>query len=260
MSNKTKNIGVPIAWIAIFGAIIGATSFVPITPYIGTGGVLPLSVAVAAIAPLILGFGSGIISATIGGIIGMFVNPAGYPFGFVDIFFVAMLPAIFCGFAFSGKNIKFRIAYVAILIVSGIFAEVVPYYFPGPSGGFTLEPLQPFYALLVAVFLVPWIVLYLLPTGTKYLHIWIKSPRAKVRFLAALVGTLIGLMPWTLLMIAPGALVVGLSPELATAIWAFAILSRIIISIVASIILVALVEALRRTGLPAPKGAIWQPQ
>ena len=94
-----------VAWIAIYGAIIGIASYVPLIPYITGSGFLPLSISLAAIAPLILGFGPGIISALIGGLIGMLLNPAAYPFGLLDAFFVGMAPAILCGFAFKGSNL-----------------------------------------------------------------------------------------------------------------------------------------------------------
>jgi hypothetical protein len=248
-----------IAWISIFGAIIGVTSFVPLIPYITGGGFLPLSISLAAIAPLILGFRGGIISALIGGIIGMFINPACYPFGFVDVFLVAMLPAIFCGFAFKGDQTKFRYSYVGILVLSGLFAEIVPYYYPGSASGFPIPP-QPLYFLLVAFFWIPWLILYISPIGSKYLIGWIKGNNKKYKFVSAFIGVLIGLMPWCLWMIAPVSLVLKFPPELAIITWFFAAYSRAILSIISAIIIVPLIEVLAKSGMPTPVGAIWTPK
>ena len=66
--SKTKLWGASIAWIVVYGALIGVTSLIPIFPYVGGGGFLPLCVVFEAMAPLILG-PAGIISAFIGGVI-----------------------------------------------------------------------------------------------------------------------------------------------------------------------------------------------
>lgn len=251
--------GITIAWVAIYGAIIGVTGFVPLIPYVTGGGFLPLSISLAAIAPLLLGFGAGILSALIGGLIGAFINPATYPFGLVDAFFVAMAPAIFCGFSFKGSERTYKVVYIIILLLSGILAEVVPYYFPGSGGGFSLPP-QPLYALLVAFFFVPWIILFFIPPVTTSIKRWINSERTIERFLGVLLGMLMGLIPWSLWMIAPAALVLNFAPELAIATWIFAAWSRAILSVVAAVIAVPLLAALERSGMPAPPGAAWSPK
>ena len=249
----------PFAWIAIYGAIIGVTSYVPLIPYVTGGGFLPLSISLAAIAPLLLGFGPGILAALVGGLIGMFINPAAYPFGVLDAFFVGMAPAIFCGFAFKGPDRILRIIYVAILVLSGILAEIVPYYYPGSSGGFS-DPPQPQYVLLVAFFFVPWLILYMLPIGTRYIHRWLNSEDPKYRLGGMLVGTTIGLLPWSLWMVVPVALTLNWPPELTIATWVFGGWSRAILSVIASVIAVPLTRALARSGLPVPPGAIWEPK
>lgn len=251
--------GQSIAWIAIYGAIIGVTSFIPLIPYVTGGGFLPLSISLAAVAPLILGFRGGVIAALVGGLIGMFINPATYPFGFVDVFFVGMTPAIFCGFAFKGTSRVFRIIYIIILLLSGIMAGIVPYYYPGASKGFG-TPTQPYYLLLVAFFFVPWLIVYILPIGTKYIAQWVNSENAGYRFAGSFFGMLIGLIPWSLWMIAPAAFALNMSPELAIAAWLFAAWSRVVLAIIAAIIVVLLIPALSKSGMPVPAGAIWEPK
>jgi len=253
-------VATPIAWIAIYGAIIGVTSFVPLIPYIGGGGFLPLSISIAALSPLILGFGPGVVSALIGGIIGMFVSPASYPFGLVDVFFVALLPSVFCGFAFKGRSTGFRLAYITLMLISGVFAEIVPYYYPGPGGGFPTSPPQPLYFLLVSFFFLPWVLLYASPIGTRYIAAWIEGEDRRRQFLGGGLGILIGLMPWSIWMVTSAALILNYPPELAVAIWVFAIWSRAILTLISAIIFVPVVRLLERSGMPAPAGAVWQPK
>lgn len=241
------------------GAMIGVTSVVPILPYVGGGGVVPLSISIAAIATVLLGPVSGLLAALVGGVIGMFVNPAAYPFGILDVFFVAVLPALFCMLATRGHQITVRISYTILMIVSGLFAELVPYYYPGEAAGFTSPP-QPVYSLLVAFFWIPWILIYLSPLGTRLVSTWLSGNQSRGRFFGAVIGTLCGLMPWSLWMIAPAALVLKLSPELAVAGWVFAALSRTLLALVSAAVAAVLVGALSKSGLPIPQGALWKPK
>ena len=87
--------GASIAFIAVYGAILGALALVPIFPYFGGGGFIPLSVIFTAIGPLVLGPIGGIIAAVIGGFIGMFVSPAMFPLGLLDVLLTGILPALF---------------------------------------------------------------------------------------------------------------------------------------------------------------------
>jgi Zn-dependent protease len=63
--------GVSIAWVTLFGALLGVTGLVPIFPYVGGGGYVPLTTPLAAIAPLLLGPVGGVVSALVGGLIGI---------------------------------------------------------------------------------------------------------------------------------------------------------------------------------------------
>src|SRR4030066_1111074 len=71
--------GVSIAWVTLYGALLGVTGLVPIFPYVGGGGYVPLTTPLAAIAPLPMGPVGGVASALVGGLIGMFIAPAAYP-------------------------------------------------------------------------------------------------------------------------------------------------------------------------------------
>jgi len=70
--------GVSIAWITLYGALCGVTGLIPIFPYVGGGGYVPLTTPLSAIAPLLLGPVGGVVAALVGGVIGMFIAPALY--------------------------------------------------------------------------------------------------------------------------------------------------------------------------------------
>jgi hypothetical protein len=220
---------------------------------------VPLSIALCAVSTVVLGIVPGLLAALVGGFLGLFLNPAAYPFGPVDVLFVAILPAAFSAFSFRGDQATTRFVYAAIILICGLFAELVPYYYPGNAGGFTQPPPQPLYALLVGLFCIPWLSIYLSPLGTRYIPRWLHSPNATRRFLGGLLGALCGLFPWSLLMIAPAALILNISPQLAIGGWLVAAASRSILSVIAAGIAAPLIQGLGRSGMPAPTGALWEP-
>jgi hypothetical protein len=97
--------GASIAWVTLFGALIGVTGLIPIFPYVGGGGYVPLATPFAAIAPLLLGPIGGIVAAIIGGVIGMFIAPAAYPLQLVDVVIGAAAPAILVALLMKNKTL-----------------------------------------------------------------------------------------------------------------------------------------------------------
>jgi len=95
--------GASIAWITLYGALCGVTSLIPVFPYVGGGGYVPLQTMFSAIAPVLLGGVGGIVAATVGGIIGMFIAPAAFPLQLVDV--------ILTGFSLehSGRHHRYRV-------------------------------------------------------------------------------------------------------------------------------------------------------
>jgi len=85
--------GVSIAWVTLYGALCGVAGLIPIFPYVGGGGYVPLTTPLSAIAPLLLGPLGGVAAAIVGGVIGMFIAPAAYPLQLVDVMLNAVLPA-----------------------------------------------------------------------------------------------------------------------------------------------------------------------
>jgi hypothetical protein len=112
----------------------------------------------------------------------------------------------------------------------------------------------------VSLFFVPWLLVYVSPVGSKYLLQFLESREPKRQFVGALLGILVGLMPWSIWMVAPVALMLSFPPELAIATWVFAAYSRTILAVICAVILVPVLRLLERSGMPAPPGAIWQPR
>ena len=79
--------GAPVSWVALFGALIGALSLVPFLFYVNGGGFMSAGMGIfGPLAGVMLGPFAGFVAGAIGGVIGMFISPAAYPLGFVDVF------------------------------------------------------------------------------------------------------------------------------------------------------------------------------
>src|SRR3989304_2473010 len=133
--------GVSIAWVTLFGALLGVTGLVPIFPYVGGGGYVPLTTPLAAIAPLLMGPVGGVVSALVGGVIGMFIAPAAYPLQVVDVFLNAVLPAPFVAPMIRAD--RYWKVNVPLFVVIGIAGWLVPFYIPGEAAGFRQGPGPP---------------------------------------------------------------------------------------------------------------------
>ena len=156
--------GVSIAWVTLFGALCGVTGLVPIFPYVGGGGYVPLTTPLCAIAPLLLGPVGGIVSAAIGGIIGMFIAPAAYPLQIVDVFLNAILPALFV--ALMIRDDRLWKVTVPLFIVLGIVGWLVPFYVPGAAAGFGRVP-EPLYFIMAGLYWIPSTIIAATPLGTR---------------------------------------------------------------------------------------------
>jgi hypothetical protein len=68
-------LGGPISWVALFGALIGALSIVPMLFYLSGGGYVSAGMIIfAPLAGIVLGPWAGFVAALIGGLIGMFLR------------------------------------------------------------------------------------------------------------------------------------------------------------------------------------------
>ena len=247
----TQVYGVAISWIVIYGALIGVTSLVPLFPYVGGGGYLPLAVAFSAMAPLIMG-PAGIVAAFFGGLIGMFISPAAYPLGLLDVILTATLPSFFVTLTIN--NDKYWYFNIIIILAMGIWLSVFPYYIPG--GAAFSPPPQPWFLFVGFWYWLPWLIIEITPLGTKYIPKWARES-GKYQyigvFLAMLMGLLVWAIPWFLpywyLFAYPGALAYA---ALIAYSWWFPTLSIII-----TIITIPIVEGLKRSGLPKIPMSIW---
>jgi hypothetical protein len=246
--------GASIAWVTLFGALIGVLSLVPIFPYVGGGGYVPLATPFAAIAPLLLGPIGGIVSAIIGGVIGMFIAPAAYPLQVVDVIIGAAAPAILV--ALMIKDNRYWKITVPLFVVIGIVGWLVPFYVPGVAGGFGKVP-EPLYFIICALYWIPSTIIAVTPLGTRLIPQWVVSKKRSERyggiFLAILAAMFVWWLPWT----RPYWYLFNFSSELGVAThlaysWWVPTLSAI-----TAVITIPIVEALERSGLPKVEGAIW---
>lgn len=247
--------GTPIAWIVIYGALCGATALIPIFPYVGGGGYLPLSAALAAIAPMLMG-PAGIIAAFLGGIIGMFIAPAAYPLGLADAVITGTLPAVFV--SLTANDDKYWYLTVPLIVAVGILHLVFPFYIPG-GDPFTAPP-QPYYTLIAAWFFVPWAIIMISPLGTNYVPKWLRSEDRQKMYAAMFIAYISALGPWMHPWFIPYWYLFGYSGALGAATltgysWWFPALSAVI-----TLITVPIIEGLRRSGLPPIRLAVWSPE
>ncbi len=254
-SGGTSRIGgASIAWVTLYGALCGVLGLVPIFPYVGGGGYVPLTTPFCAIAPLLLGPVGGVVGAIVGGVIGMFIAPAAYPLQVVDIALNAALPALLT--ALLLRDDKLWKVNVPLFILIGIAGWLVPFYVPGEAGGFGDVP-EPLYFIMAAIYWVPSTLIALTPLGTRLMPRWVRSEKRAERyggiFLMVMAALFVWWLPWT----RPYWYLFNFSAELGVAthlsyVWWVPALSAI-----TAVITIPIIEALERSGLPKIQGAVW---
>jgi len=246
--------GASIAWVTLYGALCGVLGLVPIFPYIGGGGYVPLTTPFCAIAPFLLGPVGGIVAAIVGGVIGMFIAPAAYPMQLLDVLLNAVLPAALVALMLEDKR-WWKIT-VPLFIVIGVAGWLVPFYVPGAAAGFGKVP-EPLYFIMAALYWLPSTIIAATPLGTRLIPKWVHSEKRPERyggiFLAVLAAMFVWWLPWT----RPYWYLFNFSAELGVAThiaysWWVPALSAI-----TAVITIPIVEALERSGLPKIEGAIW---
>lgn len=124
--------GAPISWVAMIGALMGALSIIPFLFYPVGGGYTSLGMGIfGPMAGILLGPWAGGIAGFIGGLIGMFISPGAYMFGFVDVF----LGGVFLPLAWGLVLPKYRKIGLIVFPLVLIIGAIVPYYWPGASIG-----------------------------------------------------------------------------------------------------------------------------
>jgi hypothetical protein len=245
--------GASIAFIAVYGAICGALALVPIFPYFGGGGFIPLSVMFTAIAPLVLGPIGGIIAAIIGGFIGMFVSPGMFPLGLLDVLLTGILPALFVALFINTDNTVDWILTLISVIMTGVMFIVFPYVWPTIAG----QTAGVVFWGTTLVFWVPWLILLLTPVAKSWVPEWARGDDPKKKYIGVFLAVLMGLEVFYYWWGAPYWFIFAYPIDLAiltnlgyTWWWPF-------LSLLTTIIAIPVIEALKRSGLPRIPRSLW---
>jgi len=243
-----------VAWITLFGALIGVTALIPIFPYVGGGGYVPLATPFGAMAPMLLGPVGGITSSVVGGLIGMFLAPGAFPLGLVDVGLNTVLPAFLVSLIIL--NTRYWKVSVPVAVVIGLFGALFPFYIPGAAAGFD-RPQEPLYTILASIYWLPSLIILATPLGTRMIPAWLVSGDRRLKytgiFLAFLTAMWLWWNPWSkiywyLFRYAPA---LGVATTIAYLWWIPAL------ALVITIITMPLLEALGRSGLPKVGDALW---
>ncbi|MCS6964288.1 MAG: hypothetical protein NZM16_09605 [Thermoflexus sp.] len=246
--------GASIAWIVLYGALCGVTALVPIFPYVGGGGYVPLQNVFSAMAPLLLGPLGGFVAAVLGGLIGMFIAPAAFPLQLVDVILTGALPALFVALVIH--NDRWWKYAVPLAVLVGIFGTLFPFYVPGPAAGFSYPP-QPTQFLLAGYYWIIPLIVLATPLGRRLFPTWARSSDRRLRYLGIFfsyyIGMLLWFLPWSLpyWYVFKYEVALGIATYIGYTWWVPAFAA------VTTIITIPLLEALSRSGLPRIPDALW---
>jgi hypothetical protein len=255
-SSKSMRVGgASIAWVTLYGALCGVTSLIPVFPYVGGGGYVPLQNMFSAIAPILLGEVGGIVAATVGGVIGMFIAPAAFPLQLVDVFLTGTLPA-FCVALMVNAHKRWGIGLIWCVLI-GIFGTLFPFWVPGASAGFATPTNPVVYFLLVAYYWAIPLIVLLLPLGRRLVPEWARGDDRGKKYAGFTIAYITGLFTWFLPWSLPYWYVYQYEPSMGTATLVGYMWWVPLFSLAIAIITVPLVEALKRSGLPKIPGALW---
>jgi hypothetical protein len=138
-------LGAPISWVAIFGALIGGLSFVPMLFYLTGGGFVSAGMIIfAPLAGIVLGPWAGFVAGLIGGLIGMFLSPGSYPLGPIDANLSGSFVALCWGLAADRRYARYLAAFGVLWIA---FVLIVPYRTPLWVAGDFGQAVEPAYTL-----------------------------------------------------------------------------------------------------------------
>jgi len=258
-STETKTVtrterGASVAWITLFGALIGVGALIPIFPYVGGGGYVPLTVLLACTAPMLLGPVGGFSASVIGGFIGMFIAPGGFPLGIVDVVLNSVLPAT--AVLLFMHNHRLWLWNLLMIVVVALMNLFFPYYIPGAAAGFETPP-QPLFWLLSAYYWLPPLIVAITPLGRRLVPEWLRGEVRSRKYAALIISLVAGLLAWWIpwshvywyVFKFPAAL--GVATFVGYTWWVP------VVALVTAVISMALLEALSRTGMRKIHGALW---
>ncbi len=243
-------LGAPISWVALFGALIGALSIVPMLFYLTGGGFVSAGMIIfAPLSGIVLGPWAGYVAGLIGGLIGMFLSPGSYPLGFIDANLSGGLIALFWGLAADRRYAKYLIPFGVFWIV---FSLIVPYRTPLWVSGEFGQAAEPAYTLswLWAYVGLGLYLVNLIAGG--FLWRWVRDPRSdRTRMFVGVLGlSFVACSLWMVPWIGVYNWLLAFPADAATSVnygaWVGYALP---ISVASSIVITLTIIALRRSGL-----------
>jgi len=251
---STEERGASVAWITLFGALIGVSALIPIFPYVGGGGYIPLTVLLACTAPMLLGPAGGVTAAVIGGFIGMFIAPGGFPLGVADVVLNSVLPATVVTLFIN--NDRYWVWNIVLIVTAALMNLFFPYYIPGAAAGFETPP-QPLFWLLSAYYWLPPLIVAITPLGRRLIPQWLRGEVRSRKYAALIISLTAGLLAWWIpwshiywyVFKFPAAL--GVATFIGYTWWVP------VVALITAVISMALVEALGRTGMRRIQRALW---
>lgn len=243
-------LGAPISWVALFGALIGALSIVPMLFYLSGGGYVSAGMIIfAPLAGIVLGPWAGFVAGLIGGLIGMVLSPASYPLFLLDANLSGSFLALYWGLAADRRYAKW---FVPLAVLWVIFVLIVPYRNAlGIDADFG-TPSEPSYTLswLWAYVGIGLLVVNVIAGG--FLWRWVRDPRSdRVRLFAGVLGvSFIGCTNWMVPWIGVYNWRLGFPIETAVTVNYGAWVGYVIpISVASAVVITLSIVALRRSGL-----------
>jgi hypothetical protein len=114
-----------VALTACFTALYVVLSFLPMFPILGFfGKTITAATIIAPVIGIILGSYLGATSTFLGGIIGLFLNPAFSPPSLAS----GVIAALFAGLLFTNRRIPCALLYVGLLVAFGSYPSVGPFW------------------------------------------------------------------------------------------------------------------------------------
>ena len=245
--------GAPISWVALFGALMGALSIVPMIFYPFGGGFASAGMVIMGpMAGLVLGPWAGAIAGLIGGIIGMFISPGSYPLGLIDVMLSGTLLPVFWGLA----KPYYRKIYIPWTVLWILIYLLVPFYIPGTAGGFGAVQ-EPIY-FISFIWGPAGLIFYILFQTT--LLKWMQEPGFAKRLIGYILYMVAPCSGWLLPWIGLYFYFLHYPPETAQlnnfVAWYFYLIP---ISLVTGIVGMLLIRALEKSGLRRVPGSILDP-
>lgn len=247
--------GAPVSWIAVIGAILGATSIVPVFFFAQGGAYIALMQLLSPLAGLILGPIPGFIAALIGVVIACGIAPASIGGGIIYAPLYATFP-LWAGWMLQRPKARGSLVMIAYTVIGFTWYNIVPYVWPGPAGGFPHYPMPDW--IIYSWWFILGLILICSPFSWYYMARGVRSKSWKTRLFTLL--WLYVLSQWAYHPFTQGfmAYAFAMPPSLQMFIVGIAIpFQHSIISVGCGILGMAILDALKKSGLRRIPGTCW---